>query len=183
MSFLLLFQNLLHELENRSSFHQRRIFTSGLLLWTLKKLQSIYCSAAAAEFPARVASQEESFLPNRQMRDPSTDPLFQPRRLLSACSTAGRLCLQDVPGLTNQCSLCLSPGQPCVRAPAASLGQVAPTPLLCSGRAWLPPLLTAWCKTISITRTVLWSVGGWFSLVFLGVGFLSFPLICHVIHC
>lgn len=92
MIFLLLFQNLLHELENRSLFHQRRVLTSGLLIWALKNFHSIYCLAAVAEFPAGVTSQEESFLTNRQMRDPSTHRLFQSRGLLSAMQDSSAGC-------------------------------------------------------------------------------------------
>lgn len=92
-------------------------------------------------------------------------------------STAARLCLQDVPGFPNQCSLCPSPVA-VLQLPA--WGSLSPH-LCCdwAGFGCIP----SWQPGArhSIATTVLWSVGGWFSLVFLGV--LSFPLIYHVIHC
>lgn len=97
MSFLLLFQNLCMNGKTDHYFTRRRVFTSGLLIWTLENFHSIYYSAAVAEFPAGVTSQEESFLTKRQMRDPNTHPFFQSRRLLNA--------MQEQPGCACRMSL------------------------------------------------------------------------------
>lgn len=188
MSFLLLFQNLLHELENRSLFHHKKSvpFRS---YWNTENFLFYLLLSWCHRISCRGQSHPERIIPHQQAnkRSQHSAPLsVQEAAECSArrcCSTAARLCLQDVPGVTKQCSLCPSPGHPCVPAPAARPGHLELTTLLCSGRTWLHPFLTAWCKTLPIARTALWSVGGWFSLVFLGVGLLSFPLIYHVIHC
>lgn len=184
MSFLLLFQNLLHELENRSLFHQKKSvhFRSSHL--NTEKFPFYLLLSCCGKIPCR-GCIPRSVIPHQEAveRPQHSTPLSAQEaaecHARTACSLQpGCACRMS---LTSQSSAHFS--QPLVRAPAASLGQFEPTPLLASGMTWLHPFLTAWCKAFSIARTVLWSVGGWFSLVFLRVGFLSFPLIYHVIHC
>lgn len=154
MSFLLLFQNLLHERENRSLFHQKKSvhFRSSHL--NTEKFPFYLLLSCCGRIPCRGYIPRESFLTNRQMRDPSTQPLFQPRRLLSAMQEQPVHCSQAVPAgcpWVHKAELTLSQPRAALCAPAASLGSL--NPHLCWARASLPDSLvqdTSHCQNCSL---------------------------------
>lgn len=149
MSSLLLFQNLCMNRKTDHYFTRRRVFTSGLLIWTLENFHSIYCSAAVQNSLQGFHPKRSHSSPRGKWETPTLTPSFSPGGCWRPCKNSQFHCSQAVPaGCPWVPKPVLTLSQPCGRAPAASLGQSEPTPLLWLGRIWLHPFLTAWCKTL-----------------------------------
>lgn len=112
--------------------------------------------------------------PTGKWGTPALTPSFSP----GGCWVPCKIPVQDVPGFTNQCSL----SQPRAALCLCSSCQPGAVCTHTSAVLWLGCVPSdSLVQDTAIARTVLWSVGGWFSLVFLGdwVFILSFDLSCH----